>query len=147
MSEKSKLTINELVKYYGDIECPHCKGKFYLDRPDENALKAILYDQHIELNKARTHYVQACVQLDTIKKQHRSEIEALKTEIEANMQQEPPDGYWLISFGKLKNEHDILRKKLDIAMEGLREMYIFSGTLLPPGSVAKEYLDKIRNIK
>jgi hypothetical protein len=122
MSEKSKLTIDELVKYYGDVECPHCKGKFYLDRPDEVALKAILYDQHIELQKTRNHYIQACVQRDNIKKQLTGEIEALKTEIKANIEQEPPDGYWLISFGKLKNEHDILLKKLNIMKNALNNI-------------------------
>ena len=122
MSKKS-MTVDELVKFYGDIECPHCKGKFYLDRPDEDRLKAILYDQHIELQKTRNNYVQACVQRDNIKKQLTTEIDALKTEIKANMQQEPPEGYWLISFGKLKIERDILQNKLELALETLRDFH------------------------
>lgn len=35
-------SLEELYKSMGDIECPHCHGKFYLDRPLEDALRAQL---------------------------------------------------------------------------------------------------------
>lgn len=31
--------LDELIKSHGDIECPYCKGKFYLDRPIEDELR------------------------------------------------------------------------------------------------------------
>ena len=83
---------------------------------ERDALKVTLYDLHIELAKARNHYVTACGQRDEEKRRgdllYQAEHEALK-------QMTAEREMWADTAQDFARERDALAKKLEVAIGGL----------------------------
>jgi hypothetical protein len=83
--------------------CPLCGSPILAEKneklcPERDALKISLYDLRVELDKTRTHYVNACVQRDSAKEELQQYKDALRA------------------------ERDLLNKKLKMAMEALEKL-------------------------